>query len=144
MHPFLCLDTSVLVEFLLFGGGFVLKTDSLKKIYASVLAEIEVYRALDRFRLTNRLTLEDYSEKMKEAALLFRNMNLIPVNELVVERAKGAFSVPIKSLDAIHVASAAWIREAHETELVFCTRDHQQALAATALGFNVESEFRPN
>lgn len=144
MRPSIYLDTSVLVEFLLFGGGFVLKTDSIKKLYASVLAEIEVHRALDRFRLSNRIGIGDYAEKMKEAALLFRNMNRIPINELIVERAKGAFPVPIKSLDAIHVASAAWIREAHEAKLVFCTLDHQQALAATALGFDVESEFRPN
>lgn len=139
----LYLDTSVFVEFLLFGGGIALKASSLKNLYASVLAEIEVCRALDRFRLDKRIAVEGYADKMKEAQFVFRNMNLVPISGAIVEKAKGAFPVALKSLDAIHVASAAWLREAQEADTVFCTIDRQQALAAKALGFDVESEFRP-
>jgi hypothetical protein len=41
----------------------------------------------------------------------------------------------VKTLDAIHLASAIVIRERRGIELLFATHDTQQAIAARALGF---------
>jgi hypothetical protein len=41
----------------------------------------------------------------------------------------------VKTLDAIHIASALAIRDRREVDLVFATHDTQQATAARALGF---------
>jgi hypothetical protein len=42
----------------------------------------------------------------------------------------------VKTLDAIHLASAMVVREQRGVELVFATHDDQQATAARALGFS--------
>ncbi len=41
----------------------------------------------------------------------------------------------VKTLDAIHLASALLFREGRGEALVFATHDSQQATAAEALGF---------
>jgi hypothetical protein len=41
----------------------------------------------------------------------------------------------VKTLDAIHLASALAIRERRGIDLLFATHDNQQATAARALGF---------
>ena len=49
----------------------------------------------------------------------------------------GSVTIPtiVKTLDAIHLASALVIRERRGVELIFCTHDVQQTIAARALGF---------
>jgi hypothetical protein len=42
----------------------------------------------------------------------------------------------VKSLDALHLASAMLLRERLRVTLVFATHDPQQARAARALGFD--------
>ena len=41
----------------------------------------------------------------------------------------------VKTLDAIHIATASLIQERLHSQLVFITHDQQQAKAARALGF---------
>ena len=43
----------------------------------------------------------------------------------------------VKTLEAIHLASALLFEERHEVGLVFGTHDRSQATAARALGFDV-------
>ena len=43
----------------------------------------------------------------------------------------------VKTLDAIHLASAQLFSERREIDLVFGTHDRSQATAARALGFEV-------
>jgi hypothetical protein len=44
-------------------------------------------------------------------------------------------ATPVKTLDALHLASALLWRERRSPDLIFATHDPQQARAARALGF---------
>jgi hypothetical protein len=44
-------------------------------------------------------------------------------------------ATPVKTLGALHLASALLWRERRNSELIFATHDPQQARAARALGF---------
>ncbi|MCU0723319.1 MAG: hypothetical protein MUC63_06855 [Planctomycetes bacterium] len=44
----------------------------------------------------------------------------------------------VKTLDALHLASAMLFRENRAEEVVFATHDGRQSLAARALGFRCE------
>ena len=46
----------------------------------------------------------------------------------------------VKTLDAIHLASAMFLAERSSEEVVFATHDRQQSLAARALGFRCVME----
>jgi hypothetical protein len=54
---------------------------------------------------------------------------------LVLARAALPMATPVKTLDALHLASALLWRERRTPDLIFATHDPQQARAACALGF---------
>ena len=54
----------------------------------------------------------------------------------IVERAAAPMPTVIKTLDAIHIATANLIRERLQPNLLFVTHDQQQAKSARALGFD--------
>ena len=62
---------------------------------------------------------------------------ILPLNAHVLEVASGAFAAPIRTLDAIHLASARILRERRYPELVFATHDRRLANAARGEGFTV-------
>jgi hypothetical protein len=64
-------------------------------------------------------------------------MSKIAVARSVLDRAGSSFPLPVKTLDAIHLATALQLRERRYQELVFATHDRQQGRAAAALGFEV-------
>jgi hypothetical protein len=59
----------------------------------------------------------------------------IRLTRLVLGRAALPMSTPVKTLDALHLASALLWRERRDADLVFATHDPRQARAARALGF---------
>ena len=56
----------------------------------------------------------------------------------VIRRASMPMATVVKTLDAIHLASAQLFTENQNVQPVFVTHDETQALAARALGFDVE------
>jgi len=63
--------------------------------------------------------------------------DLISLDEPILRRAEDAFSAPLKTLDAIHLATALWWRHDHRADLLFTTHDTTLARAARAAGFEV-------
>ena len=57
------------------------------------------------------------------------------VTRPVLQRAQLPMATVVKTLDAIHLASALLLRERRSVTAVFATHDPQQARGARALGF---------
>jgi predicted nucleic acid-binding protein len=72
----------------------------------------------------------------EEAERNLASLDLVPINRAVLRRAGGAFPMPVKTLDAIHLATAL-LWEEHAGEIVFLTHDRQLANAARACGLTV-------
>jgi predicted nucleic acid-binding protein len=105
---------------------------------ASALVEIEVPRAIDALRRAGKLTNGEAARAAAEGRELVRASNLIEIDAAVRLRAAGPFSVPLRSLDAIHVATALIYRERNpELALTFATHDERVARAAQAHGLTV-------
>ena len=93
-------------------------------VVSSVLAKIEVLRASRRI---NPATVAD-------ATALVAGVDLIPLNAPVVDAAAEVGGLTLRSLDAIHLASALSIR----SELsAFVAYDRRLADAATSVGLDV-------
>ena len=91
---------------------------------------------LDRLRLTGEimaLSLEVATARMVEIEARWTRMEVTPE---VLERASQPLGTVVRTLDAIHLASALLLRDS-AFDIVFATHDRQQALAARALGFVV-------
>lgn len=104
---------------------------------SSQLIEIEAFRAVDRERLLGQMDDRQTAIKRKELVELLARLDLAPIDQLVIDRAKSSFAINIRALDAIHVATAEIFSSEAGARLEFWTHDERQATAALSRGLNV-------
>ena len=131
------IDSSVIVADLFGQVQFERLRDDGIEIYSSELCEVEIFRAIERARLTNQLTDWSTALKTKEAGQWLESIYIIPFSREIIVLARHTFGVPVRALDALHVASAQWLSREQQTELLFCTHDQQQKRAAMSRGLEV-------
>ncbi len=99
---------------------------------------METFCAVDRARLLGQLDDAETAAKRKELGDVLGMLDLVPIDRLVIERARASFAVNVRALDAIHVATAeVLIVEAGGEPLEFWTHDDRQAIAALSRGLSV-------
>lgn len=131
------LDSSVLLRLVLREPNPLREWDSIQSGVASVVLEVECLRAIDRLRVTKRLTDEEVSALREALHRLLRRMELVEVDRAVLSRASQPFSTALGTLDAIHLVSAIVWREQSEADLTMATHDGALATAARAHGLSV-------
>lgn len=104
--------------------AFLNRLASRERVTSSVLLQIEMMRALHRERLSLTIAQE-----------LLDGVELMPINDDVVERAC-AMTEELKSLDAIHLATALLLDDPRDPVTVF-THDLRLADAARSHGLAV-------
>lgn len=129
------LDTSTVLRVLLGQADPLAIWGKWDEACASELLGVEARRALDRLRLEGALDDDQVGEFHGALARIERTVDGIRVSRLVLGRAALPMATPVKTLDALHLASALLWRERRSPDLVFATHDPQQARAARALGF---------
>jgi predicted nucleic acid-binding protein len=131
------LDTSVVLRFVLQQPGTLVGFGKWERAYCSELLTVEARRVLDRIRLEGALDdarLVTAHEHVRRAE---RTFGVVRVSPGVLRRASLPMPTIVKTLDAIHLATALLLSERQRVELTFATHDPQQGLAARALGFDV-------
>jgi uncharacterized protein len=68
--------------------------------------------------------------------LLLARVSLIELDPVVLGRAAHPFPTPVRTLDALHLASASWLRE-RGGEVRLATYDRRLAKSARAMGLDV-------
>lgn len=131
-------DTSAVLRVLFSEPGQAVALVAGDRVIASHLLEVEAFRAVDRERLLGNLDDEQTARKRKELMDLVVMLDLVPIDALVIERAKSSFAVNVRALDAIHVATAEIVSSEASGELLeFWTHDSRQATAALSRGLTV-------
>ena len=130
------LDTSVVLRVLFRERNQVRIWGKWDRGYSSSLWRTEAFRVVDRLRLGGDLSDRDVSELAVQIELVHETLGLVPLSEAILRRASEAFPTVIGTLDALHLASALAIRETENIDILL-THDQQLALAARALGFQV-------
>ena len=69
---------------------------------------------------------------------LMTKLEVVQMTESVFSLAESSFSVPIGSLDSLHLATAIVWQRKYQESIVFLTHDRELALAATSQGFDVQ------
>lgn len=125
------LDTSVALAHLL--GEDRRPSDSLwqQRLVSSRLLEYEMWN-----RVNARGLSASHGELVRELLGAVALVEMIP---LVLARAIEPFAVAVRTLDALHLATMAYLRE-HGEAVMLVTYDRRLADAATALGFEVENQ----
>ena len=73
---------------------------------SSELAVAELLRTLDRIRLAGKTPIDELVRLREDAERNLSELTLVPVSTVVLRRAGAAFMSPVKTLDAIHLATA--------------------------------------
>ena len=133
----LYLDSSVVLRPLLDQPDRLPEWGTWDAAYASELLGIECRRAIDRIRLAARFDDKQLAEATQDLSRIERSIRRVRLGATILREASKSMPTIVKTLDAIHLATAIVLRDRRGIDLVFATHDDQQATAARALGFTV-------
>ncbi len=133
------LDTSTVLRILLAQPNPLAVWGRWDRAYSSEILGVEARRTLDRLRLESALDDDGVVQAHEELAKIEARVGRIPVTRPVLRRAAQPMATVVKTLDAIHIASALMLEERLGSgEVVFATHDVHQAAGARAMGFRCE------
>ncbi|MDB4913619.1 MAG: Ribonuclease VapC [Gemmatimonadetes bacterium] len=108
-----------------------------RRLVTSSLTFGECWRAFVRARTSGRLTEEGELQARHALQSLLLECVVVPVSDDILERAGRPFPVePVRTLDAIHLASIQWLSLPVE-DVIVVTRDRRVRENAAALGYTV-------
>ena len=103
---------------------------------SSELTRIECLRTIDRARLQGRLDDPVVARVRADVLELIDAFAIVELDAPIKARAADPFPTLVRTLDALHLASALAVRTA-TADLYLATHDRELAIAAEALGFRV-------
>ena len=122
------LDTSVALAHLLAEDRRPPNPLWAEELWSSRLLEYELW---------NRIHARDLTRSHGDSLrLLLARISLIELDPIVLARALQPFPAPTRTLDALHLASATWLRERGAT-VRLATYDGRLAAASRAIGLDV-------
>lgn len=130
------IDSSVVLRRLLPQSGAI---PDLKpwRLFSSQILDVEVRRTLLRFHAERMLSAPRLGQRMKEWFLFRDAIDMVPLSDGILQRAAEPFPTLLRSLDAIHLATAmGWSAHTREPVTVL-THDERLGVAASACGFPV-------
>lgn len=109
-----------------------------EKVASSRLALIETRRVVRRAERDGRITAAQGADLRAVFAQAVSTWAIVEISEEIARRAEDGFpSEPVRTLDAIHLASALFLRESFP-DLVMLTTDERVRANAALLGFAAE------
>jgi uncharacterized protein len=130
-------DASAILRLILDQPGERVPLSKGENLVSSELAEVEAFRTIDRIRLLGAISDIETATRRKTLIEFLSRLDFLAVNRAVLDRARGSFPVVVRSLDAIHVATAEVIALEANEPLEFWTHDQRQAIAALSRGLEV-------
>ncbi len=129
------LDTSTALRVLLQQLNPLPNWGKWERAYSSELLGVEARRVIDRLRLESALDDAGVAAARHSLERLERSIGRIALTRTVLRRAAQPMGTAVRTLDAIHPASALLFQERRAVRLVFSTHDQRQAVGARGLGF---------
>lgn len=130
------LDSSVALRHILLGETAIRHALSADRVVSSELLEIECRRTVHRCRMQGDLDDRSVVTALDRLEELLRGVSLLGLSAEIKRRAMDAFPVSIKTLDALHLASALRYAEHVPDERVLVySHDGAFNRCARALGF---------
>ena len=129
-------DSSVILDRIVDAPGAAELWRSIEHTVTSVLSETECLRTMDRFRLAGHMNDTALVRGRESLFRILESAEIVALGRGILDRAGLPMPIPVKTLDAIHLASAILYRETNGP-LNLATNDRALARAARAMGFEV-------
>ena len=139
------LDSSVLLRHVLLGEIGIRHAFATGSVVASELLEIECRRVLHRYRMNGELDDTTFLQAQERLEDVLKSVTILALTDRVKKRAAGAFPVVVKTLDALHLATALVYAEhylssePHEALIVF---SHDESMNRCAYALGMETPLR--
>ncbi|HEX7881053.1 MAG TPA: type II toxin-antitoxin system VapC family toxin [Candidatus Eisenbacteria bacterium] len=130
-------DSSVLLRLVLQQSNRLSEWDNVTRPVTSRLSEVECLRTLDRLRLDEMLDDLGLAKNRRALDQLARQLDFIELTRPVLSRAGGPMPTRLRTLEAIHLASALQWRSSRKESIVMATHDRALGIAARASGLEV-------
>lgn len=115
----------------------IAELEAADRVTTSAITIVECARALARARRDRRITPVEEHAALHVLEQAFDSWNVLDVSEDVIARARGAFPAePVRSLDALHLASAWTVLDAAGSVTVLSLDDRVRT-NASALGMTL-------
>ena len=129
------LDSSVLLRHILLGKEPIRHALEFPRVVSSALLEIECRRVLHRCRLAGELTDEALTVARERLDKVLAGIDLLEMSRQIKQRAMDPFPVNVRTLDALHVATALLVGEDAGGVALF-SHDEGMNRCARSLGIN--------
>ena len=129
------LDASVLLRHILLGEEPIRHALEFPRVVSSELLEIECRRVLHRCRLAGELTDEALTVARERLDEVLAGIDLLEMSMQIKQRAMDPFPVNVRTLDALHVATALMVGEDAGGVALF-SHDEGMNRCARSLGIN--------
>ena len=130
-------DSSVLLRHILLGDSSIQHVLASDRIISSELLETESRRVIHRYRMDGEIDDEGFVQANGRMTAVLSGISLLALSSAVKKRAMGAFPVRVKTLDALHLASALVFSDtAPEQDVIIFSFDAAMNRCAYALGFS--------
>ena len=129
------LDSSVLLRHILLGEEPIRHALEFPRVVSSELIEIECRRVLHRCRLAGELTDEALTVARERLDEVLAGIDLLEMSRQIKQRAMDPFPVNVRTLDALHVATALMVGEDAGGVALF-SHDEGMNRCARSLGIN--------
>ena len=130
------LDSSIMLAFLLEGRQELCALPPQADVASSRLLWIEVSRVIDRAVRSGQLPEDDGARVRVAFDAMAQAITRLALSEAVLDRAAGAFPVTVRTLDALHLASAwEWANPGDRSDIELWSFDRQMNTCGVSLGF---------
>ena len=123
------LDASAVLR-ILFGESGSRAPRAKDAAFSSQILRVETARAIERAHLAGRIDAGLRARKTIELGEVLKAISVVPVSEDIVAIAAEPFGIPVRALDAIHIATAIYLQSELGEPVDFWTHDAVQARAA--------------
>ena len=134
------LDSSVVLRVVFNSPDALPEWMQLEAGVSSVLLRIECFRSIERLWHHGHVDADELTQKRRELDTLLRRLEVLPLGDDVLNLAADPMPTHLKTLDALHLATAILFRRSPAAEsqrILFATHDKLLAKAARELHFDV-------
>jgi predicted nucleic acid-binding protein len=129
------LDSSIVLRYLLAGDETIKHALAFPSAVSSELLDIECRRVFFRCRMAGELDDSGYMEALSRFDALSDGLDLVELSRPVRKRAREAFPLAVRTLDALHLSTALLLAaENEEASVQVFSHDRAMNLCAKALG----------
>ncbi len=130
-------DSSVVLRLVLGQPGVLAEWSRVERAISSSMTRVECLRTLENFRRHVAMPDQDVAVLRSSTLRILESFELLDPDALVLDRASAPMPTALRTLDAIHLATALlWIGSKSEP-LVLATHDRALGTAAHAFGLEV-------